>query len=376
MSLALSTLIYEWRRYLAAAISLALAGVLMLALGALMIGVLGTLTVPIDRSRAEIVVMDANSVSLGPGGGGTSLPPRVMPLIYQHPDVTEVQDIPGGFGQFFGPGATEAQNVATMIIDPKPGAISLPNDFTDDMAAALAVPFNIAVDKTALSQLKVKLGDKASFNGRTVTVAAVVEGYAGMGWTNVIMSRQTQRLMGLANDTRVGRLMVRIKDPAQADRVRNELNALANGQYRAWTKKELHDAIIQGATKQGPMFLIIMFMSVIGAIIGIVITWQTLRGAILANIKEFASLRALGVSMGSLRRVVMELSLWVGVFGVIMSGALVAGIAALAGSFNVPMGFETSSLVQTGFFLLLIAIFSGAMTLGALKKGDPADLLK
>jgi putative ABC transport system permease protein len=35
MSLALSTLLYEWRRYLAAIIALALAGVLMLALGAM-----------------------------------------------------------------------------------------------------------------------------------------------------------------------------------------------------------------------------------------------------------------------------------------------------------------------------------------------------
>ena len=37
MSLALSTLLYEWRRYLAAIIALALAGVLMLALGAMII---------------------------------------------------------------------------------------------------------------------------------------------------------------------------------------------------------------------------------------------------------------------------------------------------------------------------------------------------
>ncbi len=376
MSLALSTLIYEWRRYLAAAISLALAGVLMLALSSWLIGVMGTLTVPIDRSRAEIVVMDADSVSLGPGGGGTQLPPRVMPLIYQHPDVVEVQDIPGGFGSFFGPGATEAQSVAIMIIDPKPNAITLPSDFTPQMAAELAIPFNIAVDKSALSQLKVKLGDKASLNGRTVTVAVIVEGYAGMGWTNVIMSRQTQRLMGLANDSRLGRLMVRIKNPTQADRVRNELNALANGQYRAWTKKELHDTIVREMTKQGPFFVAIMFMSVIGAVIGVVITWQTLRGAILANIKEFASLRALGVSMGSLRGVVMELSLWVGIFGVAISGLLMAGIAALANANSVPMAFELPNLAQTGVFLLLIAIVSGAMTLGALKRGDPADLLK
>jgi putative ABC transport system permease protein len=50
------------------------------------------------------------------------------------------------------------------------------------------------------------------------------------------------------------------------------------------------------------------FSAFLGLLIGVVITWQTLRGAIMANIKEFASLRALGVSMGDLRNVVMELS--------------------------------------------------------------------
>jgi putative ABC transport system permease protein len=127
---------------------------------------------------------------------------------------------------------------------------------------------------------------------------------------------------------------------------------------------------------QGPIVVAVMFLTVIGAIIGIVITWQTLRGAILANIKEFASLRALGVSMGSLRRVVMELSLWVGVFGVALSGVTMAGLMMLAGANNVPMGYDVGTLVQTGIFLLAIAIVSGALTLGALKKGDPADLLK
>ena len=377
MSLALSTLIYEWRRYLAAAISLALAGVLMLALSSWLIGVLGTLTVSIDRSRAEIVIMQAWSMSFGPGGMGGSLPRRVLPLIYQHPDVVEVQDLPGGFGTFYGPGATRPNNVSIMVVDTAPNAVTLPNDFTDETAKLLSVPFNIAVDKSALAQLKVNLGDKGSLNGRTVTVSAIIEGYSSMmGLANIAMSRQTLRLMGLANDSQLGSLMVRIKNPADAERVRNELNALANGQYRAWTKTELHDSIVKGMNSAGPIFGAILFMSIIGAIVGIVVTWQTLRGAILANIKEFASLRALGVSIGSLRRVVMELSLWVGVFGVVLSGTLMMGLTTLAGMNNVPMGYDIATLVQTGVFLLMIAIVSGALTLGALKKGDPADLLK
>jgi putative ABC transport system permease protein len=190
------------------------------------------------------------------------------------------------------------------------------------------------------------------------------------------MSRQTQRLMGRANDEQLGLLMVRIKDPARADQVRDELNKMADGQYRAWSKKELSAATIKDAMSQGLLAIILGFMSVVGFVIGVVITWQTLRGAILANIKEFASLRALGVGMGDLRAVVMELSFWVGVLGIVMSGVLMLGITIAAKSYNIPMGFQVGSLIQTALLLLLISIGSGALTLGALKKGEPADLLK
>jgi len=81
------------------------------------------------------------------------------------------------------------------------------------------------------------------------------------------------------------------------------------------------------------------FAVVVGAFIGVVITWQTLQGAILANIKEFASLRALGVSMGSLRLIVMELSLWVGAAGLLLTALLTGGIWGVGQDFWRAHGF-------------------------------------
>ena len=378
MSLALSTLLYEWRRYLAAVIALAVAGVLMLALSAMFIGVLQSFTATIDKSRAQLIVLSPKASSLGggPGSGGGALPKRVVPLIYRHPEVVEVQDLPGDFGQFYAPGKPQPTMVNIMVVDTTPNGVTLPHDFTDDMRRAIETPYNVGVDKSALSQLGVKLGDEAMVNGRTVRIALIMSGYANSQAPSLVMSRQTQRLMGRANDEYLGLLMVRLKNPANADRVRNELNAMADGQYRVWGKKELSQATIRDMMSQGILALILGFMSVIGFVIGVVITWQTLRGAILANLKEFASLRALGVSLGDLRVVVMELSFWVGILGIIMAAVVMVGITFAAGAFNIPMGYEAGSLIQTGLLLLLIAIGSGALTLGALKKGEPADLLK
>ena len=382
MSLALSTLLFEWRRYLAAVIALALAGVLMLALSAMFIGIMQSFTATIDKSRAQLIIMPfkASSMGGGPGGGGGgAIPKRVVPLIYRHPDVVEVQDLPGDFGQFFGPGKTAPSLVNVMVIDTTPNGITLPDDFTDDMRRAIEPPYNIGIDASAVKQLGVKLGDQATVNGKTVRVALILEGYANSQFPNLVMSRQTQRLMGRASDDRFDMLMVRLKNVSTAKdivRVRDEMNAIADGQYRAWTKDELSAATIRDMMQEGILAIILGFMSIIGFVICVVITWQTLRGAILANIKEFASLRALGVSIGQLRGVVMELSFWVGILGIAASAVLMVGITFLAKSANIPMGFEIGSLIQTGVLLLLISIMSGALTLGALKKGEPADLLK
>jgi putative ABC transport system permease protein len=380
MSLALSTLLYEWRRYLAAIIALALAGVLMLALGAMFIGMMQSFTVTIDKSRAELIVLSPKARSSGgPGGGAGPLPKRIVPLIYRHPDVIEVQDLPDDFGRFFGPGQPSPSMVNVMIIDTSPNGLTLPDDFTDDMRRAIEEPFAVGIDVSAARQLGVKLGDQATLNGRTVRVALMMQGYANAQLPSVVMSRQTQRLMGRANDEQLGLLMVRVKNNGtmkDIERIRDELNAMSDGLYRAWTKPELTASTTRQLMSEGFIVILLTFLSSIGFIIGVVITWQTLRGAILANIKEFASLRALGVSIGKLRGVVMELSLWVGVLGIAASALLMTGVALLAQSVNLPMGFEAGSVVQTAILLLLISIGSGALTLGALKKGEPADLLK
>ena len=94
------------------------------------------------------------------------------------------------------------------------------------------------------------------------------------------------------------------------------MNAVAHGQYRVWTRDALATANQKPfAEKQNVIGIMLYGALILGGLVGLVITWQTLRGAIFANsIKEFASLRALGVSMGSLRWIIMELVVpWVGV---------------------------------------------------------------
>ncbi len=377
MSLALSTVVYEWRRYLAAVVALAFSGLLILAQVGMFVGIGKAFTATIDRSRADIFVLSPKSDSLL---NTTGMPSRLKPLVYLDPDVTEVTDLAqnGGLFSNLDKGSEKKRNyVNVSAVDVAPGALGLPTDFDEVTRQAIAEPYAVAIDRSALNTLGVKLGDTAALGGHSVKVAAVLTNYPNLVQPTVMVSRQTLQLMGMARPSnRVGPMMVRIRDPRSADAVRDRLNAIGKGQFRAWTKAELSAANDAGFIKQQFIGIILGFSVILGFGIGVGITSQTLRGAVLGNIKEFASLRALGVSMGSLRAIVMELSFWVGVAGLGLTGVLVMGVAALASSGGVPMSFPPFALISVAILLLAIAVFSGFLAMGVLKKSQPADLLR
>lgn len=390
MSLALSTLLFEWRRYMAAVMALALSGLLVLAMTGVFIGIGKGFTATIERSGADVIVMQPGAKSLMSGPSG--VPRRFIPLVYNHPDVVEIQPLDGAGGTFqsvknVDPTLSQAdrarqdaprqQFVQSMVIDTTPGSVTIPTDYSTELVEALRQPYTVAVDETALPKLGVKLGERALYNGQTVTVVGVTRGYPNMMQATVVMSRDTLRMLGQADTgPRVGPLMVKLRNPAAADRVAAEINAMGNGQWKAWTRQGLADANASAMFEEGILVIIIGGCVVLGTIIGVAITWQTLRGAIMANIKEFASLRALGVGMGSLNRIVMELSFWVGVVGVAAAIFLTWLISLFALANAVIIALPLSLLIVVGGGLIVIAMLSGGLSLGVLKNSQPADLLR
>ncbi len=379
MSLALSTILYEWRRYLAAVIALAVAGLLVLAMSGMFMGMSKSFTATVDRSPAEVMILPAEADSLF--GNNSGQPRRLIPEIYRDADVLEVQALNLNFtfwSNFPQEGQTaKGLGVQVIVVDPVRGSVTLPSDFGDDLIQALQEPYAVVVDRSSLGKLGVQLNDKAKMNGYTVWVRGTTSGYPSMFNALVFVSRQTAKLIKVYDDgPRVGPLVVKIKNPASAVQVAADLNAMASGQYKAWSREALSLASQKSMLKEGGIVVMIGFAVVVGAFIGIVITWQTLQGAILANVKEFASLRALGVSMGSLRLIVMELSLWVGVAGLLLTALLTAAVWVLATTSGVPMDFPLFIDIPVAITLLIIAILSGALSLGVLKKSQPADLLR
>jgi putative ABC transport system permease protein len=80
--------------------------------------------------------------------------------------------------------------------------------------------------------------------------------------------------------------------------------------------------------------------------------------------------------MGSLNRIVMELSFWVGVVGVGAAILLTWLVSLLAAANAVIISLPPVLLVIVGGGLIIIAMLSGLLSMGVLKNSQPADLLR
>ena len=276
MTLALSTLIYEWRRYLAAVIALAVAGLLVLAMTGMFMGMSESFTASVDRSPAEVMILPPDAESLF--GNDSGQPRRNIPEIYRHSGVLEVQALNSdwAFWSNFPKDGQPAKGdgVQVVILDPVAGAVTLPNDFGNDLIAALQEAYAVIVDRSSLGKLGVQVGDKAKMNGNAVWVRATTTGYPSMFNAKVFVSRQTAKLLRLYDDgPRVGALMVKIANPGQARQVAAELNAMGKGQFKAWSREDLSKVSQKAMLKEGGIVVMIGFAVVVGTFIGIVITW-------------------------------------------------------------------------------------------------------
>lgn len=380
MSLALATLLYEWKRYSAAMVALAFSGLLVLAQVGMFTGIVKGITASIDRSPADLMILAPKNESMV-NSGPNALPERIQPLIYLNPQVLEVESLDGDGARWVNTPEPGKKAVTTFVnifdVDPRPGSVTLPTDYSESIRLALLEPYSIILDKTALARLGTHLGATATLSGKTVHVRGILENYPNVDQPTVYMSRDTLRLLGMGpKNGKTGPLMVRIKDPLQAQAVVDQLNAASQGRYRAWTREALSKANQKAIMGEQIIGIFLAFSLFLGLLIGVGITSQTLRGAILASIKEFASLRALGVSMGSLSRIVMELSLWVGVSGLLATALFTFLVYLLASKFGMPMGFPLPWVITVTVLLALISILSGIFSLGVLKKSQPADLLR
>lgn len=383
MTLALRMITFEWRRYSAAILSIAFCCALIICFTGLFSGVSESYSRLTNSTPADLVVLDRNAKSWFDAG---DIPKRLLPAILTASGVTEVADLPvhgADWSAVSDEGIEQGGSrtgVLVAAIDVAPGSLTMPKSFSERTIAGLQMPLTVAIDRTSFRKLDARLGGKAAINGRVVTVAGIADGFPNAnGRAIVFASRRTAEEIGLLNpaDLHVNALLVRVAQGTDVRTVGERIERQVDGAVRAWEKDELAQANQSDLFLNGGILgIVLIFLVSFGALVGSVIAWQTLKGAIAARLAEFGALLALGVPMNALRLIVIELSLWLVAFGYLAAVAIFLAVSLIAKRIGLPMAYPVWPFFIIFVVSLVIAVIAAVMSIQLLKRSDPAELLR
>lgn len=376
VALARKTLIYEWRRFLPAILAVGFASLLQLLQAALVLGIFGSASVYITGSSADLWAgyPGTQSVNLG-----RPIHEDVAMRLRMDPDVVKVEPFRWVDADWRGPRDTGGVSVFVSGIDPRADGMMFSRALPLALRARLNEPGAVIVDKADLDSLGVSIGDTAAINGQRVRVVGVSSGLRALGGVNIVASLETARVLDVAPDDAgmmtyfVAKLRPGVRPNAAAKRL-NGSNAF--GPYTVWTAKnfaresQLYWMFDTGAGAG------VLFLAGIVFLVGAVITSQTLIAAVIGSIREYATLNALGVGRGSLRKVVMEQAFWVGALGLLCSVVIGAILLVIARNRSVPMEMRPLTALACLTVSMALAIVSGLASVRSLRRADPASLLR
>ncbi len=376
VALARKTLIYEWRRFLPAILAVGFAGLLQLLQAALVLGIFGSASVYITGSSADLWAgyPGTQSVNLG-----RSIDNGVEMRLRMDPAVTAVEPFHWVDADWRGPNDTGGVSVFVSGINTRPDGMLFAHALPPVLRQRLNEPDAVIVDRADLDSLGVSVGDSAVINGHRVRVVGVSNGLRALGGVNVVASLTTAAELDTdpTNANRMTYFVAKLRDPASAADVAERLRGnRAFGSYDVWTAKDF--------ARRSQLYWIfdtgagagVLFLAGIVFLVGAVITSQTLVAAVIGSVREYATLNALGVGVGALRKVVMEQAFWVGALGLVGSTVMGAIALAFARSRSVPVALGPGVALACIMLSMGLAIVSGLAAMRSLRRADPATLLR
>ena len=376
VALARKTLLHEWRRFLPAVVAVAFSGLLLLVQAALVLGIFGSAAVYIEASKGDLWVgyPGTRTIELG-----RLLPPdteiwvrldeavdRVEPYRWIYGD-WRVRDDLGAFSMYVSGIDTSADGLVFAKVVPT------------ELRERLEQPDSVIVDATDLEKLGVVVGDRPRINGHVVDVVGTVSGLRTLGGVNILSSLETAgRLQpGGLSDDRVAYYVVRLRDPAQLQVAHERLNAQGRLHgFQVWTRDEFSKVVTRYWLLETGAGLGVLFLAVVVSLVGAVITSQTLMGAVAGSAAEYAALQALGIGMGALRAVVLEQAAWIGAAGIVLGSVGASAALWLARRHDVPVAVDGWASLGCGLLVFGISLISGWAAVRALRRADPATLLR
>lgn len=356
-------------RFVGTLIAAALALILVAVQLGMMVGFERMISGPLDHADADLWIVPAGTESFD-DAAILGISARYEAL--RVGGVASVSPIVVGFADWRG----KAPHGTTVVVvgadrhsgGPRPWNIapaSLPDE-TDDSA--------VIADASYADQLGIEgPGQLVSIEGKTLRIAALTSGIRSFTTSPYVFTTSTaaRNIMGMGSQ-QASYLLVNLEPGADSSSVQASLRAslprlevLTRAEFR-W--RNLSRWLLETGAGE-----VLLAGAVLGLLVGAVIVAQTLHTSIRENMKQLATLRAMGASDAFLAATIA----W--------HSAIATGLAAIIAILivivlvNIPMGLPISFTPELGSILAALAccmaLFAAAIAYRVIANVDPAKVL-
>lgn len=388
-SLARSNVGFHWRLFLSAVSVLALSGCLIyVAVG------ISTANIRSFSAYERSLDVDLYIRSNGPSNGDLL---QLLSEIDLYDDIERAEPYMGrGRPQSVKKGG-ETKRLTISEIELDDGTMLAPKFISLDAKRALSIPGSIIVSSTLQEKYGYEMSDilwnpDESFGLEIVGFfdAAINRGFigsrTGYGFVNLetgrLFSPSTPRSIhfGGGMPMNVNRLVmvgVGVPPGTPPELAMQRLNVQFRGMgLEAITSQDFGRQMSWDAVVENKQFQGFLVVGVFAVLIPLFIIVQTLRSAILAQSQQFATMRALGIPSRHLISTAMEQAFWVGILGVGVSYCVMLGVKAGLLTRSIDMYVTPTVVGYVSGAILVAALIAGIISLTAIFKMKPQDLLR
>jgi putative ABC transport system permease protein len=353
--------LHDKMKFAAAMIGVVFAVLLSNQQAATFLGLLHRNTMFEENAGADIWIMPGATEILQPGkllsgsplaqARGTPGVAWAEPILYGGATVS----LPQG-------GSEQVQLIGSRGPRWKGGPFNLVAGSADALAQPDAMIFEDS-DRAKLGGLN--LGSVREVNGRRIHVVGFTWGLVPLGPSSYAFAdfELARELMGTDSD-QASFVLVGLEPGADPAKVRDALQARMTSE-RVATKEEFHRSLINYTVTKTPIGIVLGSSSAVGLLVGFIMVALTMFSAVLDNLREFGTLKALGATTFDLVRLLWMQAIVYGALGAFVGVALVSRVASAARSAQLQMQLPPMLLLVT--FVVAIGMCIVASTIAVLR---------
>lgn len=219
------------------------------------------------------------------------------------------------------------------------------------------------------------LGSVREVNGRKVTVGGFTWGLIPFGPSYAFADYELARELTKLPRDRANFGLIKLEPGADPDAVKKAVGERLSGSG-VFTQPEFRRSIVKNVLTKTPIGITFGTSTLFGLIVGFVIVSLSMFSAVVDNIREFGTLKAIGATNFDLGMLLFVQSVLYGVLGSIVGLFLVSRMAIGIRSAKLALNLPPQLTIGTVVVMVFMCVMASGLALLRLRKVEPAMVFR